>query len=209
MRQKEEKMKLYIVRHGVTKWNALKKVQGSADIPLAEEGVRLARTVGEALKDVPFDLCFTSPLMRARQTAELILGARKVPVIPDPRIQEIDFGDLEGTRFKDDQGKVVSREMEIFFEDPVHFQRPRNGENIEDICKRTREFWEEKIHDPNLQDKTILITSHGCAVRALLRNVYTDKKDFWHGCVPPNCSVNLVEVKDQKARLVEEDKVYV
>lgn len=201
-------MRLYIVRHGVTQWNALKKVQGSADIPLAEEGIRLAKATGEALKEVPFDLCFTSPLMRARQTAELILGDRKVPVIPDKRIQEIDFGDLEGTRFKDDQGNVVSREMEIFFQDPEHFQRPANGENIEDICKRTKAFWEEKINAPDLQEKTILLTSHGCAVRALLRNVYTDKSAFWHGCVPPNCSVNLVEVKNGKAVLLEEDRVY-
>ncbi len=201
-------MKFYIVRHGVTQWNALKKVQGAADIPLAEAGVRLAEATGRALKDVPFDICFTSPLKRARQTAELILGERKVPVIPDKRIQEIDFGVLEGTRFRDGDGKFISREMEIFFQDPRHFIRPKDGENIEDICRRTRDFWEEKITDPDLAGKTILLASHGCAVRAILQNVYEDKRDFWHGCVPPNCCVNVVEVKDGKAVLLEEDKVY-
>ena len=201
-------MKFYIVRHGVTQWNALKKVQGAADIPLAEAGVRLAEATGRALKDVPFDICFTSPLKRARQTAELILGERKVPVIPDKRIQEIDFGVLEGTRFRDGDGKFISREMEIFFQDPRHFIRPKDGENIEDICRRTRDFWEEKIKDPDLAGKTILLASHGCAVRAILQNVYEDKRDFWHGCVPPNCCVNVVEVKDGKAVLLEEDKVY-
>ena len=55
-------MKLYIVRHGETTWNALHKVQGSADIPLAEKGIQLAARTGQALKDVPFDICFTSPL---------------------------------------------------------------------------------------------------------------------------------------------------
>lgn len=201
-------MIFYIVRHGVTEWNALKKVQGSADIPLAKEGERLAKLTGEALKEIPFDICFSSPLMRARRTAELILGDRKTPIILDKRIQEIDFGVLEGTQFRDKTGKVTSQEMEIFFHNPSCFQRPENGENIEDICRRTREFWEEKIHDPSLQDATILLTSHGCAVRALLRNVYEDKKDFWHGHVPPNCGVNIVEVIKGKARLLEEDKVY-
>ena len=62
-------MIFYIVRHGVTEWNALKKVQGSADIPLAEDGIRLARQTGEALKAIPFDIFFSSPLTRARQTA--------------------------------------------------------------------------------------------------------------------------------------------
>ena len=75
-------MVIYIIRHGVTEWNALKKVQGIADIPLAEEGILLARETGRALRDVPFDLCFTSPLSRARRTAELVLGERcaSVPI---------------------------------------------------------------------------------------------------------------------------------
>ena len=77
-----------------------------------------------------------------------------------------------------------------------------------DVIQRTREFWEEKINDPALQDKTVLVTSHGCAVRALLQNMYKDPENFWHGCIPPNCSVNLIEVTDGRARFLEEDKVY-
>ena len=100
------------------------------------------------------------------------------------------------------------KEFEIFFEEPQKFERPQNGENISDILKRTREFWVEKTTDPALADKTILVSSHGCAVRALLQNVYQDPEHFWHGCVPPNCSINLLEVKDGKARFLEEDKVY-
>ena len=201
-------MLLYVLRHGVTRWNKLKKVQGTMDIPLAPEGIELAEKTGKALRDVPFDICFTSPLTRARQTAQCVLGDREIPVIEDKRIQEIDFGVLEGTLFKDAQGKIVSREMEIFFEDPLNFKRPENGENISDILKRTREFWIEKTTDPALADKTVLVSSHGCAVRALLQNIYQDPAHFWHGCVPPNCSINLVEVKDGKIRLLEEDKVY-
>ena len=201
-------MLLYVLRHGVTRWNKLKKVQGTMDIPLAPEGIELAEKTGKALRDVPFDICFTSPLTRARQTAQCVLGDREIPVIEDKRIQEIDFGVLEGTQFKDAQGKIVSREMEIFFEDPLNFKRPENGENISDILKRTREFWIEKTTDPALADKTVLVSSHGCAVRALLQNIYQDPAHFWHGCVPPNCSINLVEVKDGKIRLLEEDKVY-
>ena len=201
-------MLLYVLRHGVTRWNKLKKVQGAMDIPLAPEGIELAEKTGKALRDVPFDICFTSPLTRARQTAQCVLGDREIPVIEDKRIQEIDFGVLEGTQFKDAQGKIVSREMEIFFEDPLNFKRPENGENISDILKRTREFWIEKTTDSALADKTVLVSSHGCAVRALLQNIYQDPAHFWHGCVPPNCSINLVEVKDGKICLLEEDKVY-
>lgn len=201
-------MLLYVVRHGVTAWNRLRKVQGRADIPLAEEGVRLAEKTGEALRDVPFDLCFSSPLKRAVQTAKCILGDRKVPVITDERIQEIDFGALEGTQFKDESGNISHKQMEIFFHHPSEYKRPENGENIEDILKRTEAFWKDITGREELSDKTILISSHGCAVRALLQNVYQDRENFWHGKVPPNCSVNIVAVKDGKGRFIEEDKVY-
>ena len=203
-------MLIYLIRHGVTQWNALKKVQGSADIPLAEEGILLARRTGEALKDVPFDICFTSPLSRARLTAELVLGSRvgKIPLIEDVRIQEIDFGELEGTRFKDENGRVMNAQMGIFFNDPEHFKRPAGGENIRDICERTRDFWLEKTTDPALADKTVLVASHGCAVRALLHNVYPKGTPFWNGCVPPNCSVNIVEVKNGQARFLAQDRVF-
>lgn len=201
-------MLLYVVRHGVTAWNRLRKVQGRADIPLAEEGVRLAKKTGEALQNVSFDLCFSSPLKRAVQTAEYILGDRKIPVITDERIQEIDFGTLEGTQFKDEAGNISHKQMEIFFHRPLEYKRLENGENIEDILKRTEAFWKDITNRKELSDKTILISSHGCAVRALLQNVYRDKENFWHGKVPSNCSVNIVEVKDGKGRLVEEDKVY-
>ena len=59
----EKLMLLYIVRHGLTPWNHFHKAQGSADIPLAQEGIDLARRTGEALMDVKFDICFTSPLL--------------------------------------------------------------------------------------------------------------------------------------------------
>ena len=201
-------MLIYIVRHGVTEWNKLKKLQGAADVPLAKEGIRLAEETGKALKDVKFDLCFTSPLSRAKQTAECILGDRDIPIIPDKRIQEINFGVLEGDKVRDPEGNYIDPQIEIFFKDPVNFKRPENGENIFDVIARTKDFWEEKTTDPSLADKTILVASHGCAVRALLQNIYHDPKNFWHGSVPPNCCINLVEVKDGKTSLLEEDRVY-
>ena len=106
------------------------------------------------------------------------------------------------------QHVFLNEQMEKFFNDPWKFERPKNGENISDILARTKEFWEEITGNPDYQDKTILIASHGCAVRALLQNIYQDPKDFWHGHVPPNCGVNIVEVKDGEAVLLEEDKVY-
>ena len=145
-------MKIYVVRHGITEWNYLGKAQGSADIPLAEEGIRLAKVTGECLKDVHFDICFTSPLSRARKTAELVLGERagEVPVIEDDRLKEIEFGDLEGVRFKDENGNMICKEIEQFLTDPYTMQWPENAETIVDICERTGAFLDEILSDSSL-----------------------------------------------------------
>ena len=112
-------MLLYVLRHGLTPWNHLHKAQGSADIPLAQEGIDLAKRTGEALMDVNFDMCFTSPLTRARQTASLVLGGREVLTIPDKRIQEINFGDLEGHIMrKGNSMESDCGEFDLFFRDP-------------------------------------------------------------------------------------------
>ena len=61
-------MRLYIMRHGETAWNAQKKIQGVADIPLDGKGKELAKITGWALRDVDFDRVITSPLNRAKET---------------------------------------------------------------------------------------------------------------------------------------------
>ena len=79
-------MKLYIIRHGETDWNVKRRFQGHSDIPLNEEGRRLAYLTAEALKEVPFTRIYTSPLKRASETAAIIKGVRQIPIIEEPRI---------------------------------------------------------------------------------------------------------------------------
>lgn len=100
-----------------------------------------------------FDICFTSPLSRAKQTAEYVLGKRDVPIIPDKRIQEIDFGVLEGDQVRDADGNYIDPQIETFFRDPVNFKRPEKGEDIFDVIARTKDFWDEITSDPTLADK--------------------------------------------------------
>ena len=70
---KIRRMKLYLVRHGETDWNKVKRIQGQVDIPLNQFGKRLAEETAEGLRDIPFDLCISSPLSRAHETARIIL----------------------------------------------------------------------------------------------------------------------------------------
>ena len=89
-------MKLFIIRHGETFWNKERRLQGQMGTDLDEKGIHLAEVTAEAMKEVPLDLCITSPLLRARHTAEIMTRGRDIPMIEDRRIEEIAFGEWEG-----------------------------------------------------------------------------------------------------------------
>lgn len=190
-------MTLYVLRHGQTPWNKLKKLQGRMDIPLNENGLELAAKTGEAMLEVPIDLVISSPLKRARQTAELITVGRNIPMIIDERIEEISFGDYEGESVLDDESEVIPADfLHKFYNKPLKCNRPPHGESFQDVIERTKDFYKSLIENPEYKDKNILISSHGAASRCFLCNFYTDKEDVWRGQIPPNCSVTIVDVND-------------
>lgn len=87
---------LYIMRHGRTDWNVRHKLQGRTDIPLNDEGRMMAVEAGKRYVDIHFDVCYSSPLERAKETAEIFLKGRNVPVFTDDRLVEMGFGVYEG-----------------------------------------------------------------------------------------------------------------
>lgn len=200
-------MMLYIIRHGETEWNKVKRLQGQTDIPLAEEGIRLARETGEGMRDLPIDLVLTSPLTRAVQTAQLLTEGRDVPILTDERIIEISFGDWEGECILDSD--VLPADFRrLFYEDPMHCMCPPNGETFSDVRRRTAEFYRSIVANPDYTDKSILISTHGAAGRCLLTQFYEDKDDIWRGGVPKNCAVTIVEVADGVATVIEKDRLF-
>ena len=87
---------LYFIRHGQTDWNLQKKIQGITDIPLNQKGVADARSAAESVARVKWDRMISSPLLRARQTAEILNKDIGLPIETDERLCEFDLGDLEG-----------------------------------------------------------------------------------------------------------------
>ena len=68
---------------------------------------------------------------------------------------------------------------------------------------------EDIMHRPELQDKTVLVSSHGCATRGILNSIRSfDMADFWHGGVPKNCSVALIRVENGKPSLIYENRTF-
>ena len=209
-------MRLYFIRHGETRLNQEGRLQGRVDEPLNDKGRELAVITGEALKDVPFDLIITSPLCRAKETGILAAKAsagkqgREIPVIEDDRILEIDWGnwDCHGILPGNFSVPTSIENFNLFFSNPFAFEHDPEGESIMDVIIRTGDFLQDIIHRPEYQDKTILISTHGCALRAMLNPLYEDPSDFWQRKVPGNCAVSIVEVEDGVPKLVEKDVLY-
>lgn len=200
-------MKIYFMRHGETDWNVQVRLQGSADVPLNENGRKLAKVTGEALKDVKFDVAFSSPLSRAVETAKLVLGEQEVPVVTDDRIIEISFGEWEGRHSKKEFNEIPQEMLSNFFKAPEKYTAPPKGETFAQVLARTKDFYEELIQKKEYENSNILISSHGAAVRALLQNVYRDG-NFWQSGVPQNCAITIVELRDGKVVSVDPDRIY-
>lgn len=201
-------MKLYIVRHGETAWNKARNIQGQADIPLNEFGRMLARKTGAGLADVHFDLCYSSPMSRAKETARLILAGSTTQIIEDARIVEIAFGEYEG-RCCSKSGWNLPEEFRFFFDEPDRYRAPEGGEDFAQVKKRTGDFLQEIYEKKEYQKYNILIATHGAALAGLLNNIRGKSlAEYWGEGVHKNCAVTEVEVTDGKPKIISENVVY-
>ena len=112
-----------------------------SDIPLNDYGIYLAGETAKGLRDVAFDLAYTSPLIRAKKTAEVILGSRETPLIEDAAIKEMGFGVYEGMCISGEAKARESAEFNKFFTDTAHFIPARGGESVEGLLARTGAFY--------------------------------------------------------------------
>ena len=196
-------MKIYVVRHGETALNSKGVLQGWLDEPLNENGRYLATLSGKAMKGIHFDYCISSPFVRATETAKIILreSGNAVDIKIDDRIREINFGDFEGKSLSEMEKNCYS-----FYADPFNFKGFTNGENIKDLCDRTQAFLKELISKDD--GKVYLISTHGCAMRAMINYLKEDPSDYWCSRAPYNCSFTIVETKNGTPTKTDVDKVF-
>lgn len=144
-------MKIYVIRHGQTEWNVKRLLQGQIDIGLNETGIAQATEAREEIKKHHFDVCFCSPKLRAKQTAELVLKGTDVPVIYDARLREREFGEADGKPYD----KENTFGMWEFGQKPIY----KGMESPEEVLGRVKEFFEEIYKD--YKDKSVLVSTHG------------------------------------------------
>lgn len=177
-------MKIALVRHGETVYNQLGKIQGKSNIPLSDEGRRQCKKLKEKIKDKKYDICFSSPLIRAMETAMILVGD-KVLINKDDRLIERGMGKLEGTfREKYDYKKFWDYKLNCG-EDDI--------EKVQDIFKRCEDFL--NYLKENYNDKSILIVTHDATLRTLHHILYnTDRnKDLFNFSIQ-NCCYEEIEI---------------
>lgn len=198
-------MRIYIIRHGQTDWNKEKRLQGRSDIPLNEYGRALAVQTGEGMKDIAFDVAFTSPLQRARETAQIIIGDRNVPIIDEERIIEIGFGEYEGLSYASDNYEMPDRTFLHFFSKPELYKPAEGGEAFEEVKERTGAFLKELFVNEKYKDSTVLISTHGaalCGMLSVMKDAPIEK--YWGDGLHKNCGFSIIDVINGHAEIVKE-----
>ncbi|MBP3797617.1 MAG: histidine phosphatase family protein [Ruminococcus sp.] len=178
---------LYIIRHGKTDWNLKHKLQGRTDIPLNDEGRAMALEAGERYKDVHFDVCYCSPLIRARETAELLLKGRDVPIIVDDRLVEMCFGEYEGV---ENSFSIPDCPINTLFYHPEEYtEAVGGGETLDELYARTGNFLDEVALPLVEEGKDVLIVGHGAMNSSIVSRMRgMERKDFWSAGIE-NCKL--------------------
>ncbi|MCR5835946.1 MAG: histidine phosphatase family protein [Lachnospiraceae bacterium] len=184
-------MEIYIVRHGETRWNSKKRLQGSIDIPLNENGRAVAIDAGNRLDNVTFDAIYSSPLIRAYETACLIRGRKNIPIIRDDRLREMNFGVNEG-QCKTEMEKDGTNPFNYFFNAPEKYFPPENGESFEELCQRTKDFMKEVIEPLEGEMNRVMIVGHGAMNKAIMCYIQNHGiEDFWKDGLQKNCESTI------------------
>lgn len=143
-------MNIIIVRHGQTNINLERRLQGITDNPLNDTGKEQALDTRKKLKNEKIDLIICSPLIRARQTADIINEGRNIEIIYDDRLKERNFGEYEGEYIKD-------YNVDEFWSYRTN-KKYKKAENVRDFLNRIYKFLDE-IKE-KYKDKNILLVAH-------------------------------------------------
>jgi len=163
---------LVIVRHGQSAWNLENRFTGWVDVDLTDKGIQEAQLAGQALKKYTFDEAYTSVLMRANKTLDIILkeiGQTQIPITKDAALNERMYGDLQGknkdemrAEYGDEQVHIWRRSYDV---------QPPNGESLADTADRVIPYFEKEIEPKLRGGKNIIVAAHGNSLRALIMHL--------------------------------------
>ena len=171
---------LLLVRHGQSQWNLENRFTGWIDVPLTETGRAEAAQAGELIQalKIRFDVAYTSVLIRATETLDIILSIlnqKEIPILRDQALNERHYGELQGLnktemakKFGDEQVKLWRRSYDV---------APPGGESLKDTAARTIPFFESRILPDVKAGKNVLVSAHGNSLRSIVMHLDHLSKD--------------------------------
>lgn len=165
-------MNLVLVRHGQSEWNALNLFTGWKDPGLTDQGRQEANQAGQLIQslNLDFDVMFTSALVRAQLTGDIILNIIKqthIPTIKNQALNERNYGDLAGLNKDDARAKWGAEQVQIWrrsYDTP-----PPGGESLKDTGERVMPYFNQEILPLIKKGQNILISAHGNSLRSMIK----------------------------------------
>lgn len=182
--------RLYLVRHGETHWNAIKKFQGHSDIPLSPKGRQQAITLAKYMQQrgIAIDAAYSSDLCRTVETAEILMQHSNIPITTIRQLREINFGEWEGYTLEELHGNYPEQ-LGKWWQDPLT-TRISGGESLADVVERV--IPEVKNMIKNHPEQNVLLASHGGVIRVIISYVLgINMNQYWRLHLD-NCSLNVL-----------------
>lgn len=190
---------IYLTRHGETEWNEKKLIQGHTDIPLNTKGKEQAKLLGKQLKDIDFDVVFSSDLLRAANSAEIIIKEKEMTVIKIKSLRERFFGRFEGKSL--DEMRKAFGEVMLVTKEKQKKLNIYDVENDEEIIARLIPFMKKTAKQ--YIGKKILMVTHGGLLRAFLSYVNYEVPEYSDRPMK-NTGYLIIESDGSKFEIIEE-----
>lgn len=197
MRRGAKSVRLLLARHGMTAWNDQRRFQGQTDVPLNDAGKQQALALSTRLAREDIHTIYASDLRRAWQTAQEIKVQNHCPLVPEPRLRELRFGEWEGLTYK----KIQVRDPQalLAWQNETLSYAPPGGESLTQLTARVAAALED-IHDAHPQE-TVLLVAHAGALQVLLCQVLGLSPDmYWQFRLEP-ASLSEVRLYPQGATI--------
>lgn len=187
-------LKLYLIRHGETKWNCESKTQGCSNIGLSKLGLVQVQQLANKFKKSKEDYAkiYTSDLDRCYLTAKAIGRELEVEIEVDKDLREMSFGDWEGLKLKEIQ-QSYSKEYLKWRTEPYNAIIPR-GEDLKTVQTRCLNSVQNILK--KYDDGSIIIVSHGIAIKTILLGILKLDLKHFYSISLSNASINKIEFRD-------------
>jgi broad specificity phosphatase PhoE len=194
-------MKIYLVRHGQTSWNQNQRLQGLRDIPLNRTGIRQSQRLAQWYRNAGVRRIVSSPLLRARRTAQILAERTGRTPLTDDRLREIDHGPWTGLRLETIEDRFPDEFATwSFFPEKL---RMSNGESLIVVYRRcTRALLDLIKENPN---EDVLVVSHGVVNALLLCAAMGVSLSRMREYSPRNAAVSVLTVQRNKIVAVERE----